>query len=67
VKTLLEEYLSVKDNLGVKRVTEMDTASAQVITLTLRKFQLLWLLNLLNITGRTYICCLFHYTLISAK
>jgi hypothetical protein len=27
---LLEEYLSVKDNLGVKTVTEMDTASVQV-------------------------------------
>jgi len=38
---LLEEYLSVKDNLGVKTVTEMDTASVQVMTLTLRKFQLL--------------------------
>jgi hypothetical protein len=27
---LLEEYLSVKDNLGVKTVTEMDTASEQL-------------------------------------
>jgi hypothetical protein len=27
---LLEEYLSVKDNLGVKIVTEMDTASEQL-------------------------------------
>ena len=35
---LLEEYLSVKDNLGVKTVTEIDTASVQVMTLTLRKF-----------------------------
>ena len=35
---LLEEYLSVKDNLGVKTVTEMDTASVRVMTLTLRKF-----------------------------
>jgi hypothetical protein len=26
----LEEYLSVKDNLGVKTVTEMDTASEQL-------------------------------------
>jgi hypothetical protein len=64
---LLEEYVSVKGNLGVKTVTEMDTASVQVMTLTLRKFQLLWLLNLLDITGKTYISCLFHYTLISAK
>ncbi len=64
---LLEEYLNAKDNLGVKTVTEMDTASVQVMTLTLRKFQLLWLLNLFNITGKTYICCLFHYTLISAE
>ena len=53
---LLEEYLNAKDNLGVKTVTEMDTASVQVMTLTLRKFQLLWLLNLFNITGKTYIC-----------
>ena len=35
---LLEEYLSVKDNFGVKTVTKMDTASVQVMTLTLRKF-----------------------------
>jgi hypothetical protein len=31
---LLEEYLNAKDNLGVKTVTEMDTASVQVMTLT---------------------------------
>ena len=35
---LLKEYLSVKDNIGVKTVTEIDTASVQVMTLTLRKF-----------------------------
>jgi hypothetical protein len=35
---LLEEYLSAKDNFGVKTVTKMDTASVQVMTLTLRKF-----------------------------
>ena len=27
---LLEEYLNAKDNLGVKTVTEMDTASEQL-------------------------------------
>ena len=31
---LLKEYLNAKDNLGVKTVTEMDTASVQVMTLT---------------------------------
>jgi hypothetical protein len=35
---LLEEYLSATDNFGVKTVTKMDTASVQVMTLTLRKF-----------------------------